>query len=576
LSAEELKWEASKFISEGAVAITTSGWVKHTVGPEACWQRFTEDEDQGMWVLQADEDGPAIGGSLSDMGNDQGSEAGAYSTVGPLDLPGSLQPSPMPMPMQLSNSVMSHHSQRSGASGIKSEAMDSKGRWEQSTVEKLNRAKNLTKQAVKSIVENHAAHEQANKLNLHTQVVTQSFKKKNMRTEDLCKGLEDRIESVEDTIRQVGECLFQLQRSHRCKWAPLNVVERRLELRDGRPIQELVRDHCQEALERERTTLVDARSALTDQIQRIKDALLGLDKLNGELREDLQHKRHALRIDRSCLSPKKPASSPNVKDRLVLPVLQDIPYYSMPKNGDASVTGQQNEEARAEFTQRLVTRALRAEEEAMRLANESDAMMVSTRKDCAKATAQAQAELSRRVDEMSMLKRQLEAQMLETDETIAQMELSLSKTRQTLDSHDRPLRALDKQFSQRGQRTHRESNRDPVHEEMEGHLEHLKKSARALTGKFQATKEILDDLRSSKQQMQEDYRNKVQAGKIDDACIKVTPRKSMTLDRMDPRGGRCREPSSARKKPPRPVFSGAMSGGSGAMSGYDMGMSVTF
>jgi len=174
------------------------------------------------------------------------------------------------------------------------------------------------------------------------------------------------------------------------------------------------------------------------------------------------------------------------------------------------------------------------------------------------------------VDELNTVKRQLEAQILETDEAIAQTELSLSKTRQSLDSHDRPLRALDKQFSQRGQRTSRESNRDRVHEEMEGHLEHLKKSARSLTNKAQATKEILDQLRASKKQMQEDYRNKVAASKIDDSCIKVTPQKALTLDRMDPRGGRCREPASARRKPAHPAMLGAM-------SGLDMGLSsVTF
>merc|ERR1740138_534943 len=101
-------------------------------------------------------------------------------------------------------------------------------------------------------------------------------------TSDLIKGLEDRIESVEDTIRQVGECLFQLQRAHRSKWAPLNVCERRLELRDTRPLQELVRDHTQEALEHERQTLIESRQELSEQIASSKEALLSLDKLKHE------------------------------------------------------------------------------------------------------------------------------------------------------------------------------------------------------------------------------------------------------------------------------------------------------
>lgn len=39
--------------------------------------------------------------------------------------------------------------------------------------------------------------------------------------------------------------------------------------------------------------------------------------------------------------------------------------------------------------------------------------------------------------------------------------------------------------------------------------------------------------------MLDDYRCKSAALKIDDACMKVTPRKAIELDRNDPRGGRC-------------------------------------
>merc|ERR1719420_1910915 len=105
--------------------------------------------------------------------------------------------------------------------------------------------------------------------NVHTRLKT-----KITHTNDLTKALEDRIESLEDSIRQTGECLFQLQRAHRSKWAPLNVCERRLELRDTRPLQELLRDHTQEALERERQTLVESRQELNDQIAACKDGLI--------------------------------------------------------------------------------------------------------------------------------------------------------------------------------------------------------------------------------------------------------------------------------------------------------------
>mmetsp|Transcript_2033 Transcript_2033/g.7873 ORF Transcript_2033/g.7873 Transcript_2033/m.7873 type:complete len:535 (+) Transcript_2033:56-1660(+) len=506
-----------------------------------------EDDELGLEPQAQDED-LAEEATIADF--DEFGTTMPFSMSGALDVHGGGDSRQGPVA-----SVMSHTSARSAN---KVECALNEERWAMSTNEKLENAKSLQKMAVKSMMENHSAAEQAHKFNSAANVVSSSIKKKLLKTQDLCKGLEDRIESVEDTIRQVGECLFQLQRAHRCKWAPLNVAERRLELRDARPIQELVRDNCQEALEHERNLLVEARVALGGQIEKIKECLVALDRLCGELREDLRGKRQTARIDRGCLGKRANLnSSINAKDRLVLPSLQDIPYFSMPpapSPSDAPGRGLQNEESRQDFTLRLVARALRAEEDAMRLANESDALMVSTERECTKASAQAQTELSRRVEETNQLRRQLEGQMVQTDETIAQTQFSLSKMHQSLDSHDKPLRALDKQFAARSQRAPREGARDLVHEEMEGHLSSLQKSVRSLKNKAEATSEILEQLRRSKQQMQEDYKNKIAAQKIDDVCSKVTPRKAMALDRTDPRGGRCREP--ARRKPPLAGLSG--------------------
>jgi len=85
-----------------------------------------------------------------------------------------------------------------------------------------------------------------------------------------------------------------------------------------------------------------------------------------------------------------------------------------------------------------------------------------------------------------------------------------------------------------------------VHEELESHLETVKNNVKVLTHKWKTTKDLIDQLKSSKRQMQDDYRCKTTAARIDDACLKVTARKAMELDRMDARGGRCKE--SRRKK----------------------------
>lgn len=371
-------------------------------------------------------------------------------------------------------------------------------------------------------------------------------------TNDLIKALEDRNESVEDTIRQSGECLFQLQRAHHSKWAPLNVCERRLELRDTRPLQELVRDHTQAALEHERQTLVESRQELSDQIQTIKETLVMLDKLKHGIIEDLSHKRHALRIDRSCLSP---ATRPHMEahtERRVLPALSEVANYAQPVSPCGTTdknTGHLHEDSRQDDTKALLHKAVRMEEDAMKLLNESDAVMLQTKRECTKASQASQASLSRRADETGDLKQKLEGQMREIDEAIADTQMSLGRTKKKLVSHEVPLKTLDKQFDLRNKRTSREGIRDHVHEELEVHLDHVKSSVKTLTQKFQNTQSLLDHLKESRQQLTEDYRCKLLALKIEDACLKVTPRKAIELDRMDPRGGRCKVPS--RKQTPR-------------------------
>jgi len=126
------------------------------------------------------------------------------------------------------------------------------------------------------------------------------------------------------------------------------------------------------------------------------------------------------------------------------------------------------------------------------------------------------------------------------------MELSLSKTKNKLESHEQLLRALDKQFKLRNKRTNREDIRDPVHEEFESHLETIKDKVKVSTHKWKTTKGLIDQLKSLKHQMHDEYRCEPTTARINDACLKVTARKAMELDRMDARGGRCKE--SSRKK----------------------------
>jgi len=320
--------------------------------------------------------------------------------------------------------------------------------------------------------------------------------------------------------------------------------------------------------------LIEARQELADQIESVKEMLLSLDSTKSACLEDLQQKRQSLRVDRQCLGSAKNKAIGS-QDRVILPHLHEVSNYGAPPSPKhaGKDTGPQIETSRQVDARQLITSAVKLEEEAMRFCNSADAAMIHTKRECGRACAGSTNSLARRYDETDDLKRRLEAQVAETDDTINMTKLSRDKLKKKLDSHDVPLRTLDKQFAMRQKRTPREGIRDHVHEELEAHLETVKKNVSALANKWQTTNDVLNQLQSTRTQLHEDYRCKAAALKIEDACMKVTPRKAMELDRMDPRGGRCLRPSSNQSKT-RSNFNMSAGGGSdgfGASAGFAEG-----
>eukprot|EP00747_Dinoflagellata_sp_TGD_P024311 gnl/TRDRNA2_/TRDRNA2_130462_c0_seq1.p1 gnl/TRDRNA2_/TRDRNA2_130462_c0~~gnl/TRDRNA2_/TRDRNA2_130462_c0_seq1.p1 ORF type:complete len:585 (-),score=111.25 gnl/TRDRNA2_/TRDRNA2_130462_c0_seq1:125-1879(-) len=426
---------------------------------------------------------------------------------------------------------------------------DSQETWRERTLDCLSVAKALSKDAHAQIDENTGAKEKAARRHVtaHSNVKDQ-FRKKLDQTNDLIKALEDRHDSVEDTERQVGECLFTLQRSHRAKWAPLNVCERRLELREQRPLQELTRDQPQELLEHERQTLIEARQELLDHSQSCKEMHAALDQMKSELIRDLSHKRHTSRIDRTAAKHDRHHREEDEADRLFLPSLNDVSNFNLPPTacGRAPGTGHENEYGRQEDTRTLLSRAVKMEEDAMRLCNECDAVMLHTKRECTRASNQASVSLMRRCEDTAQLKRKLEAQLIESDETISAAERSLTKTKKKLLMHDAPLRDLNRKMALRVRRVTVEDIRDHVTDELEVQLESVKTMVKMLSDKYENTKDVVEKLKANREQMVEDIKCKTAALKIDDTCVKVTARKAIEMNRADPRGGRCREPAGKK------------------------------
>merc|ERR1719235_2973193 len=106
--------------------------------------------------------------------------------------------------------------------------------------------------------------------------------------------------------------------------------------------------------------------------------------------------------------------------------------------------------------------------------------MLQTKRECQRASSQSQASLARRAEETDVLKRQVEVQMREIDEAIAQTEMSLGRTKKKLEHQETPLKALNSQISMwDDQKSSNTGVKDPVYEEMEAHLESVKKNVKS-------------------------------------------------------------------------------------------------
>lgn len=413
--------------------------------------------------------------------------------------------------------------------------------WEKNAYSKLQEAKQLSHEVRGQLVQNSMSRlPRKFRENVQTGFVT-----KMGGSSDLAKALQDRLYSVENTIRTVGQNLLSLQRARQAKWAPLGVCEKRLELREGRPLQELLTDYLQEALESEHKCLESSRQELADFISATKDMLATLGATKEDLMQDMHNKRLSRRIDRTCYldgGRRTPDS-----DRLVLPTLAEVHHYGSPPSpkGAEPGTGPANDEKWNTDTRALLARAIRTEEDAIHLCNANDAAMLRTKHAAANADAHSTAMLARRIKEYEDMKRRLDDQVVETEAMMCSAERSLLKTRQRLHTHQDQLHILSKQFALREGRAHPEHIRDGVHEKLEDHLGGIKASAKALSEQVDGTQELLDRLTATRHKLMEDLRCKTIALRIDDACLKTQPTKlAIQPQKARPHGLKTASPAS--------------------------------
>jgi len=231
----------------------------------------------------------------------------------------------------------------------------------------------------------------------NTSVLQDRLKQRIAASENIVAAVQERIECMEQVIFRMQHTITELARCNGQLYASLSVAEKRMEMRAGRPTAELVRDGCQEALEKEQQLLTKHRAQLAKVVEEGRGLMEQLEEVNGEICRE----RHMLPHDRT----------------------------SRPQD--------------------LLLKARGLEQEASKFIGDSGLAArtrIAAEKEVERASQRTQAAMKRRVIELLEAKRHLEQEVKETATTISEAEWQLERNQKQLKKYMRSGEKLDEDF----------------------------------------------------------------------------------------------------------------------------------
>lgn len=284
---------------------------------------------------------------------------------------------------------------------------------------------------------------------------------------EVVKSSEECVGHVREMLRQLGQCLRQLQHTRYAQFAELKVCEHRLRLRLGGPPEELVQDRTQKALYSQQLCINGARDELLSLEREVRKALEIIGELRSDLSADAASQRHQAENFRASVA-----------------VVQNATTF-------AGLDGKLELEGTAgNINQEVLDRARALLDEASRLAERCGEVVYRTGEQCTRAKARAEDFLAKRTLESESAAKALRRQAQEVDYTIDVAERSLEKTSKRLHGREKACRVanLDK------------------------------------------TQFMLQELRDTRQQIKTEIHRKFEMQRIDESCRKVTTQAASAED----------------------------------------------
>lgn len=185
---------------------------------------------------------------------------------------------------------------------------------------------------------------------------------------------------------------------------------------------------------------------------------------------------------------------------------------------NAAAHNQLQEESRQQATMALIGKVKDLERAASMLRDDSDQLIQKTQADSDFALNQVEMCLSKRIQETTDMKTELETCISATDKSIATMMHCNSMTHDHMQSHQEPADLYSTRTSLRGKRMPRENIGDPVKTALDKHALGLAQNHGHLAGCHNAEATNLMQLQQAKAVCEADLRDKIAALQIDVTC----------------------------------------------------------
>lgn len=435
--------------------------------------------------------------------------------------------------------------------------------WHSSTMANLQAAARAQKIADEQYELSRTSHKKTLLENVNQyQNVHSNFEAKVETTSSLKHLLQERLNSVENSINASKMSLAALQTANQAKLPPLQLCTWRQEKRSGRPEREMIRDPVETSLEEEKGVLMESRVKLQEGATKTEVMIKSLLKMYDELSTDHANKDHSLTIDKKCISAmhRNWPTSGRAMETPAQALLNRTPRVGVsglgsplggtmaktaslgfsgamtlphpPANLGLNVTGgtdhqaaawnQQQEETRQNETIKLVGKAKDLERAAQQLREDSDALIQKTDADSAHARNMVEMCLSKRIAETQDLKSTLESCISDTDKSISTMMHVNSMTGDNLQSHQEPSDLYLTRIRMREKRMPRESIGDPVKTALDQQAETLKLNHSHLQNCHFNETGTLMELQRTKAVCLADLQDKTAALSIDVKCKNQT------------------------------------------------------